>query len=397
MTVLWIGNFMVMGSVTMVTPFLTMYVQELGVQDPDEIAAWAGLIFAANFVTLFLFQPLWGSLADRYGRKLMLLRAGFGIAIIVGMMGFASSPWQLLALRFLSGVVSGFTPAATALVAANTPNERMGFAMGVLHSGNVSGMILGPLFGGLFAEWIGIRYSFFVTGAVTLAASILVALFVREKFQTASTVRNNEHSIYQGMRVLLNTKPLPTLFTISVVIQFALVSSLPLIPLFVEELQGGGGQLAFYVGLVISVMGVSNLIFSPLVGRWGDRIGFKPILAISLLGAGFAFLMQCFVWHYWQLLASRFLLGVFMGGLIPSVRALIKHYSPPGMESRAYSFDTSAVSFGSMLGPILAGGLSRYMGIRGIFFMTAILLFANFYWVRRSLLSRVSSISSLKG
>lgn len=397
MLVLWIGNFMVMGSVTMVTPFLTMYVQELGVHDPDEVAAWAGLIFAANFVTLFLFQPLWGSLADRYGRKLMLLRAGFGIAVIVGLMGFAASPWQLLALRLLSGAVSGFTPAATALAAANTPNERIGFALGVLHSGNVSGTVLGPLFGGLFAEWIGFRHSFVVTGAVTLAASILVALFVKEKFHAPSAGGNEKPSIIHDMRLLLNTKPLPTLFTVSVVIQFALVSSLPLIPLFVEELQGSGGSLAFLVGLVISVMGVSNLLASPLAGRWGDRFGFKPILAVSLFGTAVAFLLQCFVWHYWQLLASRFLLGVFMGGLIPSVRALIKQYSPPGMESRAYSFDTSAVSFGSMLGPVLAGGLSRYMGIRGIFFMTALLLFANFYWVRKSLLSRASSASSLKG
>src|SRR6476660_7826592 len=106
--VLWLGQFLVMGGMTMIMPFMPLYLQELGMKNPHEIATWAGIIFAGNFVTSFLFQPFWGGLADRYGRRVMLLRSGFGMAIVISLMGFAGNAWQLLLLRMLNGTISGF-------------------------------------------------------------------------------------------------------------------------------------------------------------------------------------------------------------------------------------------------------------------------------------------------
>lgn len=137
--VLWFGQFLVNSGMTMITPFLSLYLaRDLGVVGEHEIGIWAGFIFAANFLTSFLFQPLWGKLSDKYGRKVMLLRSGFGMAIVIALMGLAQNPWQLLLLRLLNGTISGFNPAAVALISGTTPKDRMGFAMGISQSGQVA-------------------------------------------------------------------------------------------------------------------------------------------------------------------------------------------------------------------------------------------------------------------
>nr|WP_275983750.1 MFS transporter [Paenibacillus hamazuiensis] len=385
MTVLWLGQFLVMSGMTMIVPFLPFYIQELGIHDQHQVAMWGGFIFAANFVTSFIAQPIWGGLADRYGRKIMLLRSGFGMAVVMVLMGFATAPWQLLVLRMLNGTISGYMPAAVTLVSANTPREKMGFAMGTLQSGQVGGSILGPLIGGLLAEWVGYRPIFYITGACLFVASLLALFLVKEKFDAEKATKQPKESIIAGLKELGKTRQLPALYTVTFAIQFAMLSPMPLIPLFVQELHGQDKLLAFYAGMVGSITGFSNMIASPLLGKWSDRIGPEKVLGVALIGAALSFIPQAFVSNIWQLMASRFLLGIFMGGMLPCVQTLIRKYTPNGMESRSYSYNSSALSLGNMLGPVIGGALSGWLGIRGIFLMTTVLLIANSLWVRRSL------------
>ena len=386
--VLWIGQFLVMSGMTMITPFLPLYIQEMGLSDPHQIAMWSGFIFAGNFVTSFLFQPIWGGLSDRYGRKVMLLRSGFGMAIVMTLMGFATSPWQLLGLRIMNGVISGFMPAAVALMSTNTPKEKMGVAMGTLQSGGVAGSILGPFIGGLMAEWVGFRPIFYITGPLLFFASLLAMFLVKENFDAAAAKKKANISTIEGFKEIKKTKELPALYAVTFVIQFSMLSSMTLIPLFVQDLHGKGEMLAFYSGLVGSITGFSNMIASPLLGRLSDRIGSVKILAVCLVGAAISFIPQALVTNIWQLFAARFMLGVFMGGMLPSVQTLISGFAPKGMESRAYSFNTSALSLGNMLGPVIGGLLSGWIHIQGLFIMAAILLFANALWVRKALFNR---------
>lgn len=388
LTVLWLGQFLVMGGMTMIIPFLPLYIQEMGVTDTHQVAMWSSIIFAGNFVTSFLFQPLWGSLADRYGRKVMLLRSGFGMALVMTLMGFASDPLHLLLLRVLNGIISGFMPAAVALMSTNTPREKIGFAMGTLQSGGVAGSILGPFIGGLLAEWIGFRSIFYITGGLLFCASLLATFLVKEKFDAAAAKNEPKVSTLESFRELKKTKELPSLYAVTFVIQFSMLSSMALIPLFVQDLHGKGEMLAFFAGLVGSVTGFSNMIASPILGKLSDRIGPVKILAVCLLGAAVSFIPQALVTNIWQLLAARFMLGIFMGGMLPSVQMLIRTYTPNGMESRSYSFNTSALALGNMMGPVIGGTLSSWIGIRGLFLMAAVLLFANMLWVRKSLLHR---------
>ncbi|MCI3923902.1 MFS transporter [Paenibacillus sp. TRM 82003] len=381
LTVLWFGQFLVMSGMTMIIPFLSLYLQaELGVTDPKAVAWWANAIFASNFVTAFVAQPLWGGLADRYGRKIMLLRSGFGMAIVFMLMGSATAAWQLLLLRMLNGLIAGFMPAATALMSASAPRERMGFAMGTLQSGAVAGTILGPFIGGLLAEWVGYRPIFYITGTLLFVASLLAWLVVKETFVRKEQAPGEARpTLVSSFRQLVKAPQIPALFGVTVGIQVSLLSSLLLIPLFVQELHGTE-RLAFYAGLVGSVTGFANMMASPLLGRVADKLGYEKVLAVCLIGAALSFVPQAFVDNVWQLLASRFLLGLFMGGMLPSVNALLRAYTPDGMESRAFGFNSSFLSLGNILGPMAGGLLAAWIGIRGIFLFASVLLLANAVW-----------------
>jgi len=384
--VLMCGNFLVLAGMTMIIPFLSLYLQhDLGLTDEHEIGVWAGLIFAANFVTSFLFQPLWAKLSDKYGRKMMLLRSGFGMAIVMVLMGFATAPWHLLALRMLNGVISGFVPAAVSLVSATTPKEKMGFAMGTLQSGGTAGAILGPFFGGLLADSFGYRPIFYITGTLLFLASAISWLLIREKFDRTAAAKKPQPSVLKGLRDLLVIRQLPALLSVTFLIQFSMQSPMPLIPLYVQELHGTTENLAFFAGFVGSVTGISNLVSAPLLGKLSDRIGAKRILIVALAGSAVMLIPQAFAGSVGELLAYQFLLGCFMGGLLPTVNTLVRQYTPDGMESRAYGFNTSAQSLGNMMGPVVGGALSGFFGIQGLFILSGLLMLMTCVWAYRSL------------
>ncbi len=388
--VLWFGQFLVMAGMTMIIPFMPLYLQsDLGLTDTHQIGLWASIIFAGNFVTAFIFQPIWGKYADRYGRKLMILRSGFGMAAVVLAMGFATQPWHLLVLRLLNGTISGFNPASIALISATTPKERMGFAMGSIQSGAIAGTILGPFIGGLLADAIGFRPIFYLTGSLLLAATLLALFVVREKFDREKAAEKEQTSVIGGFKELSQIPQLLALFGVTLFIQFANMSPMSLLPLYVQELHGTATNLAFWAGFVGSVTGLSNLVSSPVLGRLSDKIGAERILAVSLIGSAVMFIPQAYASSVWQLLAARFGLGLFLGGLIPTVNALIRQHTPDGMESRAYSFNSSTMSLGNMIGPVVGGAVAGSVGgIRTLFLVSAVLMLINGVWVWFTLLRK---------
>lgn len=385
LAILWVGQFMVMAGMTMIVPFLPLYIQELGITDKDSAAIWAGVIFAGNFLTAFIFQPFWGKMADRYGRKMMLLRSGFGMAIVMVLMGQASTVWQLLLLRLLNGTISGFIPAAISLVSANTPKNRIGVAMGVIQSGAVAGTILGPFIGGILAESIGFRPIFLVTGILVFLATLFAMLLVKESFDRKEAQAQKSASVFAGLKELWKIPQLPSLFGVTFMIQFALLSAMPLLPLYIQDLHGPE-RAAFYAGLVGAITGVSNMIASPLLGKLSDRLGgAERILLYSLLASVVVTGLQAFVPNITSLLILRFLQGICMGGMLPSVNSLVRKFTPNGMESRAYSFNASFLSLGNMIGPIIGGVCSVWIGIEGIFIVGAVMMLINAWWTQRSL------------
>jgi len=152
LAVLSLALFLVLVAWSSIIPFLPLYLeQELGVKGEAAIKFWTGIIFGISFLTMMIVSPFWGEIADRYGRKLMVIRSGIGLTLVIMLMGFARTPMQLFFLRLINGTISGFNPASVALVSINTPKEKVGFSLGILQAGVVAGSILGPVLGGLLA------------------------------------------------------------------------------------------------------------------------------------------------------------------------------------------------------------------------------------------------------
>src|SRR5471032_3091509 len=184
------GSFTTLVSLTLLLPFLPIYVEELGVKQSAAIVEWSGIAFGATFLGTGFTAPLWGYLADRYGRKPMLVRAALGMAIIMPMIGLAHNVYELTLLRLAAGVIGGYASSSTLLVATQTPADKSGWALGVLSTGALAGTLIGPLIGGLLPGLIGIRNTFFLTGSVIAVAAFVTLFFVKEDFVPRS-LRND--------------------------------------------------------------------------------------------------------------------------------------------------------------------------------------------------------------
>src|SRR5918997_643054 len=255
-----------------VVPFMPLYVQQLGVPDPQNAAAWAGFINGASGATMAIVAPLWGKLSDRLGRKLMLLRATLAAAVVVGSMGFVSGPWQLLGLRLLQGTLTGTVPAATALVASTSSSERAGWRLGSLQTVIFIAAGVGPALGGISAGLAGIRTSFFVTSALIAVSGMLVLFGVAEnrpRPEETEEVTEREEGADAPLPYRLLLPGLLALFAVHVVITSAAVA----LPGFVHSLAGAASQIATQAGWIIGTGALVASLGSLIGGGGPNRVG----------------------------------------------------------------------------------------------------------------------------
>ncbi|WP_328803375.1 MFS transporter [Paenibacillus silvestris] len=388
--ILYVGQFMAMASTSSITPFLPLYLQDLGLTDPKKVLFWSGMIYGANLLTAFLFSPLWGKLADRYGRKVMLVRSGIGMAITITLMGVATSPVHLLLLRLVNGVLSGFGPAAIALTATNTPKERGGYALGILHSGAVAGTICGPLLGGLMADHFGLREVFFYTGISIFVAALIVIFGVKETFEK-KVKTEKKTDLIQDFKMIVARKPIASLFVSSAILRAAMIGTLPLIPLYVQHLATGSDNLVVLAGITSASMGIANMITAPYLGKLGDKFGSHRVFIYAVLGAIVFSIPQAFVHQLWQLIVLRFCTGACIGGMMPSMNVLIRQYAPIGMESRTYSYVNCAVLLGGLAGSLGMGVIASNFGLPMIFLCAAGLLILSNIWMKMKVFPHITS------
>lgn len=387
----WFGCFFTGLSISQILPFLPLYVAQLGVTSHEALSMWSGLTFSITFLISAIVSPMWGSLADRKGRKLMLLRASLGMAIAILLQAFATNVWQLLLLRGIMGLTSGYIPNAMALVASQVPRERSGWALSTLSTAQISGVIGGPLMGGFLADHVGLRTVFLIT-AILLMVSFLVTLFlikegVRPKVSKAQRLSG---------KAVFATLPYPTLvislFFTTLVIQLCNGSVGPILALFIQSLAPDSSNIAFLSGLIAAVPGVSALMAAPRLGKLGDRIGTARILMATLICAVGLFFAMSFVTTPLQLGILRFLLGFADGAMLPAVQTLLLKYSSDQVTGRIFGYNQSFMYLGNVAGPLMGATVSAMAGFRWVFAATAVVVLINI-WQLAVQLKRVRTFS----
>jgi len=378
------GSFTTLVSLTLLLPFLPVYVEELGVKQNAAIVGWSGIAFGATFLGTGLTAPLWGYLSDRYGRKPMLVRAAVGMAIVMPLIGCAHNVYELTLLRFLAGIIGGYASSSTLLVATQTPKDKAGWALGILSTGALAGTLTGPLIGGLLPGLIGIRNTFFAGGAMIAVAAILTMLFVKEKFVPRPRVTGaSDLAGNKNLRLII-----AAMFATAMLVLFANMSIEPIITVYLQDLHADRREVVLDAGIVMAASALGSIIMAAPLGRLADRVGGWKVIVYCLTAAGLLMIPQAFVHSWWQLAILRFWLGAALAGLLPSIAKQIRQSVPERSLGKVLGYSQSSQYAGQVLGPLMGGAMGGLVGMRSVFFLTSAMLLtgaATNLWAYRKL------------
>ncbi len=353
---------------SLVFPLLPLYVQHLGSRFLWPVEVLAGLVFSAQALTMMVASPIWGALADRLGRKIMVVRATTGGAIILTLMAFARSAEELVFLRALQGMVTGTISANNALVAAVTPRERVGYALGVLQVGLWAGVAVGPLLGGYVADTWGFRTAFWLTGGLlTLASLVVILLVADDRADLARHAHTRPPSMWGEWRHLLTTPGVLPVYALRFLVRLGQAMTVPLIPLLVQVLGTAQVGTATATGGVVGARSAMGTLSASWLGRVGDRVGYRRVVQVGLAVLGLTFLAHSLVGSVWALLALQAIVGFMLGGLTPVMSALLARYVTPGEEGAAYGLDNSVVAAARTVAPMVGAAVATAWGLRASF------------------------------
>jgi DHA1 family multidrug resistance protein-like MFS transporter len=353
-------------------PFLPLYIQTLGVPDPGAAALWAGASSAAFSVVMAALGPFWGAVADRRGPRLMVGRAMFGGAFVIGAMGLVRSVYGLFGLRVLQGGITGVQAAIAVLVAAIVPRRRLGSSIGLLQVATFGGASVGPLLGGVVADRYGYRPSFLITGTLMLLSGLVVFAGVPERGRPQRSAARI--GLFAGLQWATTSAAIMAMIGVLFVLQFATTAVSPVLPLYIKELSGDSGRAATITGLVFGLGGLFGSLSAIGAGRAADAFGHKPVLIVAAAGSTLLSFPQALATNVEQLLLLRIGLGLFNGALIPSTQAVIGLSTPPGRRGIVFGVAASASSLGSAVGPLLGAAVGATLGIRAVFVITGLAL-----------------------
>jgi DHA1 family multidrug resistance protein-like MFS transporter len=370
---LWLSQLTAIMSFSAALPFLALYVQTLGIQDPGEAAVWAGAMTSGGGLTMALMAPVWGALADRYGRKPMVTRSMVVGGSIAGSMSIAGDVYQLFAMRTIQGAFSGTVAAGRTLAASLVPSARLGQCLGLMATATFVGSSTGPLIGGLIAGQFGFRPAFIVTGAGLVLSGIGVFLFVDERFRRPAQARRG--GLRAGMAAFAQMPQIRAVVFAMLIVQLGQFAASPILPLYVQELSGESAvEAASTAGVVIGAAAVTSALAASVGGRLGDRIGHGRVLAFASIAAGVLYLPQAMVDTPLQLLLVRAAIGVFAGGIQPVGMAIVALRTPPESRGLVFGLTTTATSMGNTLGPLIGATIASVVSLRASFVFTSAML-----------------------
>lgn len=347
-----------------IIPFLPLFMWEMGVE--HRLLDWVGVVYALQSAAGIVALPLWGKLADRYGRKPMAVRAGLCLSSIYFGMSFCRTPLELAVLRFLNGALTGFIPSSMALIAANTPEERTPQAVATAQTASAVGLILGPAIGGVLASAVGYRASMHISGAVVLLSTVLVWLLVQEKDSAPLTAQTG---ILEDLLGSFKSRVLTSVMLTVFLYGLYIASVGPLLALYLTEM---GGSVSS-TGLVLSMPPLAVTLTAHLWVRLGKTWGYHRIIQVGLLGASASAVLLMFVSSVQTFASVFFVAGVFLAALYSSAAAVLCTRVRVSIRGQAYGMQQSATMIGTLVGPLVATRIASSFGVPWVFLFLAIM------------------------
>ena len=369
---------------TMLIPFLPVYLLELGA-DEHTVAVWSGFVFSITFFIAGIMAPIWGKLADKKGKKRMVIRAGIALGFCYAFAGMVQNEWQLFFARGLMGFANGFVPAAMTLLSTSVNQKEVGVALSKFQMGLILGNVVGPFMGGLISQLVGMRPAFYVVGIVLFIITFVVYRWIPEPI-----VENEEEaeatkstSFWQDVEEVRTNAPFMMLAMTAFLVQAALLMIQPIFALYVGQFLGSMEKAAVMAGSMLSASGIVAFFLAPWWAKFGQKNGYFKAVVCCLFGSGVMFYFQALAPNVWIFALSQVMLAVFGVGTMPSINAAVTEHTSAATRGRAFGVMTMAQQFGSMVGPLFASLLSVSVGFSAVFFSTGTVLLIVSMWMRR--------------
>ena len=352
-----------------VLPFLPLYVRELGVEEPQSAALWAGVLIGISPLVAGFLAPVWGRLADRHGHKSIAVKALVAYVALLALCSAVTRVEQLLALRVGLGLFGGLGPLGLAMAAAQAPREDTGRAVGLVQAAQILSAAIGPFAGGLLADAIGMRRTFLVAAGVCALTLLLVLILYTE---TRRPREREREAASGGFRSVIALPGLLTLLAVLFGVNFIGRSFTPILPLHLQDLGVPTARLASATGILISVYSIAAAASATLLGRASRSRSPRRLLLLTLLGGAPIVASIALVPSYRAILALAVLGGLVGGGTLTLCYTMGGLMVPQGIRTTAFGFFSGAALFGGAISPSIAG-LIAHASFRGIYWVDAAL------------------------
>jgi DHA1 family multidrug resistance protein-like MFS transporter len=365
------------------SPFLPQYIQSLGIHDPNRAALWSGLLVGISPLIGGLLTPFWVWTAEFTGNRVLILRCLIAWVFILSMMGLVTNVWQLLGLRILLGVFSGFNSFALAVLTITVPRERISPTIGTLQSVQFMAAAMGPIFGGTLADTVGQRGTFIVAGGLCLIASAVFFWLFDAKHDRAAIPKRKERA---SLGVLAHLPGFLAIMVTLVSISFIERTFGPLIPLYVQSLNAPERFLGTIAGAVITIGSVAAAIAATTMGRLSRGRNPRNLLLIALIGGCVVLIPITFAQQWWQLLFLRPMLDIFIGGNTTLAYAIAARALPEQLKLTAFGALGGLAQIGNACAPFVAGLVTDISGsMRTIFALDAALYGVLIVWAWKAI------------
>lgn len=367
-----------------VLSFLPLFLAELGLHDPGKAAMWAGLVSGVTPCMVALSAPYWSRKANQLGPRKVMMFILFTLMVTVGACAFTQTPWQLLMLRILQGVVGGYVPIGLAIIILITPEDKVPWAMGLYQASMVMGLVFGPLMGGLAADLLGYRAPFIMFSALTGFCMLGIYLFMPNlQFEHKVDARESQLSLIKSFLVIPRVRLLVGLLFLC---NFGITGIGPILPLYIKHYMHMNDEfVATIVGIIIFGAGLFSALASISIGKITERLTMPRIIFTATWAVGTLFILQYIMPSIWGLGIFRAIAGFFMGFITPIANTLISKAVPIERRGIVFGAVSSVAMMGNVLGPVLSGMIARAFGYGAVFWSTAAIFFVAALFIYRSL------------
>ena len=371
--VLWVTQICSMIGFNIALPFTAYYFQEMGVTSATQLNYYVGLSSTLPSITMAVFAPIWGIVADLHGRKLMILRAMLAASILIALLGMTDSVYVFLGLRLLQGIFTGTIGASMAFVSANTPENKMSFSLGFMTSSNFLGYALGPVLGGVLAEAVGYKGCFYAGAAVMFFGFLLVLLLVKENPNTYGKVLKEQRAAKGTKKPKLINKYIVLVLAILMTAKISRTLFSPFVALYVQERLGTITGAAKYTGIINGATGVSTAVAALTLTRLGDKYDkFKLVMIFSLISLG----ISIFFIPKWPLLVFAAIYGIYFlaaGSVEPLLTSAASEATDPALRGELFGMMTTVNSVALIISPMVAAAVSNTFSVSAILVFMPIL------------------------